>query len=95
MNNPPPALSYDAANLPTINLPPIPNRMRPTINQKSARVLMETRILQNLIKSYFQLTKTTIIDMVPKTIMAFLVLKSKQMAQCTLIEKVYRDENLD
>ena len=41
------------------------------------------------------MTKTTIIDMVPKTIMAFLVLKSKQIAQSQLIEKVYKDENLD
>ena len=48
-----------------------------------------------MIQSYFELTKTTIIDMVPKTIMAFLVLKSKQIAQSQLIEKVYKDENLD
>lgn len=33
--------------------------------------------------------------MVPKTIMAFLVLKSKELAQSVLIERVYKDDDLD
>lgn len=69
--------------------------MRPTANQESARIVMETRIVQNLIQSYFDLTKKSVTDLVPKTIMAFMVQKSQQMAQSVLIEKVYKDENLD
>ena len=56
---------------------------------------METRIIQNLIQSYFDLTKKQVVDMVPKTIMAFLVMKSRDLAQQQLIERVYREENLD
>ena len=56
---------------------------------------METRIIQNLIQSYFDLTKKNIADLVPKTIMAFLVLKSREMAQSELVEKVYKGGNLD
>lgn len=56
---------------------------------------METRIIQNLIQSYFDLTKKNIADMVPKIIMAFLVHKSQEMAQSQLVEKVYKGNNLD
>lgn len=41
---------------------------------------METRVIQNLISSYFNLVKKNIADLVPKTIMAFLVHESRQIA---------------
>ena len=56
---------------------------------------METRVIQNLISSYFDLTKKNIADLVPKTIMAFLVTESRQIAQSELIEGIYKQGNLD
>lgn len=41
---------------------------------------METTIVKNLIVSYFDTVRKTMSDMVPKTVMAFLVNKSKNQA---------------
>ena len=85
----------DRQNLPTIVLPAIHYKMRADENQQSARVIMETRVIQNLIQSYFDLTKKNIVDLVPKTIMAFLVNESRSIAQSELIEKIYKEGNLE
>ena len=87
--------TFDKSNLPPVHLPQIPYKMRPNEHQESARVVMETRIIQNLIQSYFDLTKKNIADMVPKIIMAFLVHKSQELANSQLVEKVYKGNDLE
>ena len=52
---------------------------------------METTIIKNLIISYFGTVRKTINDMVPKTVMAFLVNKSKNQAQHILVQRIYND----
>lgn len=86
---------FDKANLPPVVLDQIPHKMRAGENQSSARVLMETRVIQNLILSYFNLVKKNITDLAPKTIMAFLVHESRRVAQTELIEGIYKQGNLD
>lgn len=56
---------------------------------------METRVIQNLIQSYFDLVKKNISDLVPKTVMAFLVNESRKIAQSELVECIYKQSNLD
>ena len=80
---------FDRSNLPPVVLPQIPHKMRASAEQESARVIMETKVIQNLIQSYFDLVKKNIADMVPKTIMAFLVQESRKKAQAELVEMVY------
>ena len=64
--------------------------------QSSPRANMETNIIKNLIVSYFNTVRKTMNDMVPKTIMAFLVNKSKNTSQRELIQKIYSDgQNLE
>lgn len=87
--------NFDKSMLPTVKLPPIPIRMKASKDQVSARVIMETRVVQNLIQSYFDLVKKNIADLVPKTIMAFLVHESKKIAQSELVESIYKQGNLD
>ena len=53
--------------------------------QSSPRAAMEINIIKNLIVSYFDTVRKTMNDMVPKTIMAFLVNKSKNEAQRCLV----------
>jgi dynamin 1-like protein len=45
--------------------------------QSSPRAHMETSMIKNLIVSYFACVRKTMNDMVPKTVMAFLVNKAK------------------
>lgn len=56
---------------------------------------METIIIQNLIQSYFTIVKKNIADLIPKTVMAFLVNQSKEIAQRELVGEIYRLGNLD
>jgi dynamin 1-like protein len=46
---------------------------------------METRVIQNLIYSYFKIIKKNISDMVPKTIMYFMINESRKLAQSELV----------
>jgi dynamin 1-like protein len=64
-------------------------------DQESARVIMETRVIQNLIFSYFNIVKKNISDMVPKTVMAFLVNDSRKMAHSELVAQIYKSGDLD
>ena len=47
-----------------------------------------------MIQSYFGIVKKTAADMVPKTIMSFLVNESKKLAKSELVVKVYQAEDL-
>ena len=69
--------------------------MRACENQESARVIMETRVIQNLIYSYFGIVKKNISDMVPKTIMALLINESRKIAQSELVSQIYKGGNLE
>ena len=84
---------YDKSNLPPVILPAMPSKMR--ANKSDSRLIMETIIVQNLIQSYFQIVKKNIADLVPKTIMAFLVNESKNIAQRELVSEIYKQGNLD
>ncbi len=53
--------------------------------QSSPRANMESTLIKNLIVSYFDTVRKSMNDMVPKTIMAFLVNKSKNQAQRVLV----------
>ena len=66
--------------MPGVVLPDVPVTMRASENQESARVVMETRVIQNLIYSYFSIVKINISDLVPKTVMAFLINESRKIA---------------
>ena len=48
-------------------------------------MLMETKMIQNLIFSYFNIVKKNISDLVPKTIMAFLINESRKITQSELV----------
>jgi replication fork clamp-binding protein CrfC len=64
-------------------------------NKSDSRLTMETIMIQNLIQSYFEIVKKNIADLVPKTIMAFLVNESKNIAQRELVSEIYKQGNLD
>ena len=67
-------------------------QMRP--GQPSSRDTMETNIIKNLISSYFLVVKKSICDYVPKTIMCFLVNKSKVLAEKELVSQLYNSNDI-
>lgn len=70
-----------------------PNQMRPGF--PSSRDVMETCIIKNLISSYYNVVKKNVSDLVPKTIMCFLVNESKRMAETEMINQLYKSKELE
>jgi len=68
-------------------------QMRP--GHASSRDVMETCIIKNLISSYFLVVKKSICDYVPKTIMCFLVNKSKILAEKEMVSQLYNTSELE
>eukprot|EP00198_Chlamydomonas_reinhardtii_P007892 XP_001697229.1 dynamin-related GTPase [Chlamydomonas reinhardtii] len=57
--------------------------------------LAEVEVVRKLVDSYFNISRKNMADMVPKTIMHFMVLYTKRGLQQHLIKALYRDELLD
>mmetsp|Transcript_16850 Transcript_16850/g.26236 ORF Transcript_16850/g.26236 Transcript_16850/m.26236 type:complete len:140 (-) Transcript_16850:401-820(-) len=76
-----------------VKLPQVPETMRQP-ERASEKDTIETEIIKSLIASYFNITRKTFLDMVPKTIMAFLVNETKDGLQNSLVQTLYKDELL-
>lgn len=62
---------------------------------KSERGRWEVHALKELMNEYFRVVKRTLVDLVPKTIMAFLINEAKMSAQNELVKALYSKENID
>ena len=78
----------------SVNLPDIPTNMRAE-GGTSPRTFMETNIIKNLITSYYDVVRKNVGDLVPKTVMAFLVNQSKNIAQRELVQELYKENNVE
>ena len=56
---------------------------------------LETTMVKKLIESYFNIVRKTIGDLVPKTIMAFLVQHSKKEVHRELVKQLYKEDKFD
>ena len=74
-----------------VQLPQVPDAMRQTDVPPSDRERVETEIIKSLIGSYFSIVRKNYIDMVPKTIMYFLVNHVKDELQNELVSELYRE----
>lgn len=74
-----------------VQLPQVPDQMRQTDAPPSDRERVETEIIKSLIDSYFSIVRKNYIDMVPKTIMYFLVNHVKDELQNELVSELYRE----
>ncbi|KAI4248244.1 MAG: hypothetical protein LQ352_005976 [Teloschistes flavicans] len=72
--------------------PPPQLKASGTLSEKEAN---EVEVIKLLINSYFNITRRTMIDMVPKAIMSTLVQHTKDEMQRELLEHMYRINELD
>lgn len=63
-----------------------------TLKPPSDRESIETDVIKLLISSYFDIVKKTVKDTVPKSIMLFLVNKTKQEIQSELVRHLYKED---
>lgn len=93
---PPPDRSRAEGGPPAVvHLPQVPDRMRQTDVAPTDRELTEMQVIKSLIDSYFKVVRKNFIDMVPKTIMYFLVNHVKDAMQNELVSELYREAEID
>ena len=78
-----------------VHLPSVPTNMKQTDIPPSDRELSEMHVIKSLIESYFKVVRKTFIDMVPKTIMFFLVNHVKDAMQNELVSELYREAEIE
>ncbi|OEU21105.1 dynamin GTPase [Fragilariopsis cylindrus CCMP1102] len=78
-----------------VHLPSVPTTMKQTDIPPSDRELSEMHVIKSLIESYFKVVRKTFIDMVPKTIMFFLVNHVKDALQNELVSELYRESEVE
>lgn len=64
-------------------------------NVPSTREVMEISAIKQLLEAYFNIIKKNIMDLVPKTIVTFLINKSKTTAQNELVSSLYLEEDIE
>ena len=77
-----------------VSLPQMPSSVRQTA-EMTDRERIEVEIIKSLIRSYFNIVRKNIGDLVPKTVMFFLVNYAKEHVQSVLVQRLYRDSSLD
>jgi dynamin 1-like protein len=77
-----------------VHLPQVPPTMKQTDFPISDREVTEMQVIKSLIESYFRVVRKTFIDMVPKTIMYFLVNHVKDAMQNELVSELYREQEI-
>jgi len=87
----------------TVNQMPVQNNLQkvpmtvPAKNQvqRTENEDFQMELICELLESYFKIVKKTIKDRVPKTIMNFLVNKSKEDIQNVLVQELYKEDLLE
>jgi hypothetical protein len=64
-------------------------------NKPKAREEAETELIKKLIVSYFNVVKKNINDLVPKSIVTFLINESKNSCKNVLVTSLYKEADYD
>lgn len=72
-----------------------PMSLKAQMSEMTEKEKMSSDVIMQLICSYFDIVKTNVGDMVPKTIMHFLVNASKEAIQNELVRELYKEDLFD
>jgi dynamin 1-like protein len=89
-----PSKANGRASSTAVHLPQVPDTMRQSDAPITDREQVEMEIIKSLIDSYFSIVRKNFIDMVPKTIMYFLVNHVRDAMQNELVAELYRDAEI-
>jgi len=81
-------------NIHTTVPPPSIVAKHPVINLFQRRSVDEIRWMKRLIRQYLTIIRNTLLDFIPKTIMRYMVLQTKETMSYTLIQKLYHHEKV-
>lgn len=81
-------------HIPQVGLTAAPKKMR-VDTTPNGRDIVETQIIKNCLSSYFNIVRKHIADLVPKTVMAFLINKTKENAQQILYTSLCEDAEIE
>ncbi|GKY95117.1 dynein heavy chain [Mayamaea pseudoterrestris] len=84
-------VAFDNSGTSIVHLSKPPQTMKQTDVPMSDREQVEMEVIKSLIESYFAIVQKNFIDMVPKTIMYFLVNHVRDSLQNELVKELYRD----
>lgn len=92
----PPRPASSSASVPggppsIVHLPQVQDSMKPTDLPPTERERVEMEVIKSLIESYFSIVRKNYIDLVPKTVMYFLVNHVRDSLQNELVSELYRD----
>jgi dynamin 1-like protein len=92
------SVGYEAENnmithIPQVGLVKPPKKMR-VDTTPNGREIVETQIIKNCLASYFNIVRKHIADLVPKTIMAFLINKTKDNSQQVLYTQLFEEDDV-
>ncbi|KAG9415850.1 Dynamin-1-like protein [Aphanomyces cochlioides] len=82
-----------SARDPVVKLPQVPSTVRQG-ETPTDRERIETEIIKSLLASYFDIVRKNFLDLVPKTIMCFMVNHAKDQVQNQLVSSLYKEEKL-
>jgi len=72
----------------------VPASIKPA-QESSDKETFETQLIQNLLTSYFDVVRKNIGDLVPKTVIHFLVNQAKNTIQNELVRALYKEDKFD
>jgi len=61
----------------------------------SEREEFETKLIEQLLRSYFEIVRKNIVDTIPKAIIHYLVIQSQTTIQNSLVSKLYKESLID
>jgi len=87
--------SFPQLSDPVLHLPMVPDSIFPPSSKSvSDRDKIETEIIKSLISSYFDIVRKNFLDLVPKTVMSFLVNHITENLQNELVSSLYKEDKL-